>query len=349
MFASSLIIDLNAIAANVRFLQQKVGGSCAVAGVVKADAYGLGMAQIIPVMEREGCRFFFTATLEEAVALRKITAQPIAVLSGIAEGEAAEFTAHHLIPVLNTFEDVAHWRGEGRKPAILHVETGMNRLALPPEDVQKLIDDPHGLDIQMVMSHLACADEPDHPLNREQIERFNIIAKNFPKAQKSLANSSGIFLSPDIHYDMVRPGMALYGLNPTPWQENPMRPVVKLDVPVVQVKTLKAGESVGYGASYRCAENTIVATVALGYADGFLRSLGNKGTLYFNGKPCPVIGRVSMDLVTVDVGALPVHVGDKLEVIGDYQSVDDLATAAGTLGYEILTSLGARYKRVYKG
>ena len=232
----------------------------------------------------------------------------------------------------------------------------MNRLGFGLDETPVLLEDLgrlEGLDVKMIISHFACADEKDHEMNDAQYERFKAVAAHFPKAQKSLANSSGVFRDPRYHFNVARPGMALYGLNPTPEAPNPMRPVVSLDVRVLQIREVKAGETTGYGASYRHEKDTVTATVAMGYADGILRALSNKGRLYWQGQALSILGRVSMDSITIDLGGLAESkrpkVGDYLEVIGPHQSADDLATQAGTIGYEILTSLGERYERVYLG
>lgn len=357
MCVAILKIDLGALRHNYDLIKSEVRNGCAVAGVVKANAYGLGLKEVVSVLELAGCPFYFVALPEEAFALRSLTQKPIAVLSGCLSGYEEEFIAHDIIPVLNHLGAVAAWKDLARQkskklPAAVQFETGMNRLGLPEEEIQKFLNDPslrEGLDLCVIMSHFSCADEADHPLTAEQYKKFSAIAAHFPTVPKSLANSSGIFRGASYHFDMVRPGMALYGLNPVPEEDNPMRPVVSLYAPVLQVKTVKAGEAVGYGASFRAKNDVTIATVALGYADGFLRSIGNsgKGVLYFQGKPCPLVGRVSMDLVTADVTGLSVKPEDFLEVLGPYQDADTLAGAAGSIGYEILTSLGPRYKKEY--
>ena len=334
---ATLTIDLSAVAANYDLIKQRAG--CAVAGVIKADAYGLGMEKIWAALESRNCPFYFVATPDEALALRHLTKKPVAVLGGVYAGAEDEFIRHNIIPVLNTPEDLERWRSAAKKhhihlPAILHFDTGMNRLGftVPPDQINA-----DGLDIKIIMSHFSCADDKDHPLTAQQYERFQKIAAHFPAAQKSLANSAGVFRSRDYCFDLARPGMALYGLNPTPETDNPMQPVVKLEARILQVKKIARGDTVGYGASFRAEKETNVATVALGYADGFPRSLSGSGTLYYNGYPCPVIGRVSMDAVTVDAGTQALRSGEMLEVLGAHQSADDLAAAAGTIGYEILT------------
>lgn len=354
-----LSIDLKALADNYRLFQQKVGPKRQVAGVVKADAYGLGLEPIVKKLTELDCPQFFVATLEEAIQLRQINKEtPVAVLGGLFKGAEKEYIAHHILPVLNSPDDIGRWQQLARDkqeklPAFIHFDMGMNRLGLSPDETKQLISTPDmldGLDVQLIMSHFACADEKDHPLTKKQAHNFANIAQHFPNAKISLANSPGLFRDERYHYDMVRPGYALYGGNPTPEMKNPMKPVVELMVRVLQIRQNKKGESIGYGASHIFNKDTLSATVALGYADGFLRSGSNQAILYWNGQPCPVIGRVSMDLVTVDLSRitenLPVA-GDSLEVLGPHQTIDDLAEASDTIGYEILTSLGKRYHRQY--
>ena len=350
-----LTIDLNAISANIRHFQDVVGPHCAAAGVVKADAYGLGLVPVAQTLRACGVKTFFVATPDEGVALRNLFpgAENIAILGGLYPGAAQDYRAHRLTPVLNDLGQVNAWRSfAAGAPCILHIDSGMNRLGLDAADRAAILADPSrlaGLNLHLVMSHFACADDADHPMTARQFSLFDDLARRTcPGVPRSMANSSGAMRLQSYHLDMVRPGMAVYGLNPTPETANPMAPVVRLQVPVLQVRTVPAGDSVGYSATWRADQPTCVATVALGYADGFLRSLSGRGVLYANGVACPVLGRVSMDLVTVDAGGVPgLKPGDVLDVIGPGQGADDLAAQAGTIGYEILTSLGARYRRTY--
>jgi alanine racemase len=358
-----LTINLNALEKNYQTFQHKVGANCAVAGVVKADAYGLGFQPVVEKLTELGCSQFFVATLEEAIQLRGFNKNtPVAVLGGLYHGAENEYVTQHITPVLNSPDDIARWKNisankEKALSAILHIDTAMNRLglsAMETEDLINHIESLGNIDVQTIMTHFACADDKDHPLTQTQADRFVTIAlkfeKYFPKASKSLANSSGLFRNDDFHLDMVRPGYALYGGNPTPENANPMQRVVDLSVRILQVRACKKGETIGYGAGHKFTQDTQTATVALGYADGFLRSHSGQGQVYWQGQPCPVLGRVSMDAVTIDLsqieGALPTQ-GDQIEILGPNQSVDDIANAAGTIGYEVLTSLGARYRRLY--
>lgn len=352
-----LTVDLAALKRNYQRFSDHTKAS--VAAAVKADAYGVGMGPAARALAEAGCKTFFVATADEAAALRAQDAHiQVAVLGGVLPGLEDDFLHHTIHPVLNSLEMVERWaafakRKERPLDAILHFDTAMNRLGLGADETRHLIDNSTMLDtlnVRMVMSHFACSDENGHPLNDLQAQRFAAIAKHFPKAVISLANSSGILRDKTWHYDMVRPGYGLYGGNPTPETKNPMEAVVRLDIPVIQLRYVKKGESIGYGASHVFDADTTTATIAMGYADGFLRSGSNRARVFWNGVACPVIGRVSMDLVTIDLGgitgALP-HPGDLVEVLGPHQDVDALARDTGTIGYEILTSLGARYARAY--
>ena len=343
---AELVVDLGAIIANWRLLCARHAPG-AVAGVVKADGYGLGAAEVGRALQAAGCRHFFVAQLEEGLALRQALGQGamIGVLGGFDPG--ADDGAG-LIPVLNTPRDIAAHAAAGSR-AILHVDTGMQRLGLTEAEAASLhpgaLD---GLDLLYVMTHLACADEPGHPLTPLQARRFAAASARFPGIPRSFANSSGLFCGPDFASDLARPGAALYGLNPMPGQPNPMRPVVRLSVPVLQVRDVAAGETVGYGATWTAPRPSRIATLAVGYADGYLRSLSSRGLGSVAGHPVPLVGRVSMDLITLDVTELPrIDIGDMIDLLGPGHGPDEAASLAGTIGYEILTSLGARYRRRY--
>ncbi len=356
-----LTIDLDALAANYKLLKQRAAPAhCA--AVVKADGYGLGVGPVGRTLQAAGCTRFFVAHLDEGVTLREAlggagSTATIAVLNGLMPGQEEVFRAHDLIPVLNDLEQVARWsnecRANGPHPSILHLDTGMCRLGLPPDEQRTLFDDPQrldGLSLAGIMSHLACADTPDHPLNRQQQSDFAAAIKRLPEVDGSLAASSGIFLGPDWHFDMVRPGVALYGVAPTPGKPNPMAPVIKLSGKIIQIRHVDAPQTVGYGATHRVTGPTLVATVAAGYADGYLRSLSGRASANIGGVTVPVVGRVSMDLITLDISNAPAaQPGDMIDLIGPHFDVDAVADAAGTIGYEILTSLGRRYQRHYVG
>ena len=350
-----LHIDLAAIAANWRALAERAAPG-AVAGVVKANAYGLGASRIAPALYAVGCRHFFVAHLSEGVALRAaLGAGPmIAVLNGFAPGADEDAG---LVPVLNSLGDVLSHAAAGRsagqaRQALLHLDTGMARLGLDAGEQARLAADHAllmGLDLLYVMSHLACADEPGHPLNAAQAARFARACASLPKLKQSFANSSGLFLGSDYASDLARPGSALYGINPTPGAANPMRPVIRLEAPILQIRDIPVGASVGYGASFVAARPSRIATIAVGYADGYLRSLSGQGVAAYRDMILPMVGRVSMDLITLDVTEAPgLALGDRVTLIGGAApSPDDLAARAGTIGYEILTSLGDRYRRDY--
>jgi alanine racemase len=354
-----LEIDLGAIVANWRSLAAKAAPArCA--AVVKANGYGLGAASVAMALARVGCRLFFVATLDEGIALRRALGQKteIAILNGPLPGTAAEFAAENLVPVLNEPGQIEEWRRvaetHGGVPAILHVDTGMSRLGLTAREFAVFADDLarcKAIRWRALMSHLACADEPDHPLNQIQLQRFTSVRQRLTGVPASLAASSGIFLGPDYHADVVRPGAALYGVNPQLGSSNPLRPVVRLSGKILQIREIDRGESVGYGAAHIMEAPGRVATVAVGYADGWLRSLSHRGCGHIAGRRVPLLGRVSMDLLAFDVSAVdPAHAnpGATIELLGDLYGVDDAAADAGTIGYEILTSLGSRYHRIYR-
>ena len=355
-----LTIDLTAVAANHDIIRRQIGAQCGIAGVVKANAYGTGMARVASTLFQKGSRRFFVATPDEGFALRAaLPLAEVAVLGGGLPHNTDAYIHAHIEPVLNSLHDIALWRDAARKvgkmlPAIIHLDTGMNRLGLSAAEGDALLKDPallRGLDMIIVMSHFACADEKYHPLTDTQYEQFHRFAKNFPNAKKSLANSSGLFRSKDYHYDLVRPGMAIYGLNPTPEIISPMKPVVSLDARIIQTRHVKTGDTIGYNATHTFKGAGLTATVGLGYADGFHRAHNGKAKLFWRGHPCPLVGRVSMDLVTVDLSNLPAPLpqpGDWLEVLGPHQSADQLAEIAGTIGYEVLTNLSDRYQRIYR-
>lgn len=364
--ASSAIIsvDLDSIAGNWRKLKSRLAPGTECAAVVKADAYGLGARRVVPALAAAGCRSFFVVTLDEGFAL--VPAPPgcaIYVLAPPLSGNESEIADAGLIPTLNTLGDVEAWsafaRAAGRVlPAALHADTGMRRLGLAPAEVAALAGGPDrlsGIDVRLLLSHLACADEPHHPLNAKQLAQF-IAAKSRLAAARiappaSLANSSGIFLGAQYHFDLVRPGAALYGIAPVPGEPNPMTTVVRMQAKILQVRDVDASETVGYGATHRFARPARIATVAAGYADGYPRALSNAGTCFIGEHRASVVGRVSMDLTTIDVTGLPenlVRPGTLVDLIGPLNPPDDVAAAAGTIGYELLTRLGRRAKRVWR-
>jgi alanine racemase len=352
-----LTVDLGAIRANYRLLRSRIGAA-ACSAVLKSDAYGLGAARVGPALYQEGCRHFFVAHVDEGIALRPHLHgdAEIVVLHGAPPGAEAEFTDYKLTPVLNSLQQIASWRAHaailGRTlPAIVQVDSGMSRMGLAPAEVDAWLTDPHFLDgiaLRCVMSHLACADEPEHPMNAQQLARFQAIRARLPHCAASLANSSGIFLSSHYHFDLVRPGAALYGIAPN--ASHQMQSVVRLQGKVLQTRTIARGDQVGYGGRYRAGATQQVATVSVGYADGWLRSMSNVGIAVVDGIRIPLIGTVSMDSITFDASALPperLAPGSLVDLICPEHTVDAVARLAGTIGYEVLTGLGSRYYRQY--
>lgn len=339
-----LTIDLDAIAANWRALDARSGPGVETAAVLKADAYGLGAAAVAPALARAGVRTFFVALAEEGVALRAVLGPgpAILILSGLMPGDAPLCREHELVPCLNSLEQVAeHARRLPGHPAALQLDSGMNRLGLEPAELERI--DAAALAPVLVLSHLACADEPAHPQNAAQLAAFRTLAARFPGVRTSLAATGGILLGAEFHFGLTRPGIGLFGGAPF----TDARPVARLSLPVIQVRELAPGEAVGYGAAWIAQRPSRIATLAAGYADGILRAIGSGRVRLRDGeRSCPIVGRVSMDLITADVTDLA-EVPEILEILDDRQGIDDLADAAGTIGYEILTSLGGRYDRVY--
>ncbi len=356
-----LTVDLDAILSNWRQIHTQIGPAVTAAAVVKADAYGLGTDRVAPVLAAAGCRVFFVATIDEGVHLRRVVPDgDIFVLCGPLPGAEGELSAHRLTPVLNSLAQLALWRAHAAKrgerlAASLHFDTGMTRLGLDAKEAGRLAADASllvGLRPVLALSHLACADEAGHAMSPEQRDRFMALTAPFAHWPRSLSASSGLFLGRDYHFDLVRPGAALYGLNPRPGRPNPMIPVVGLAGKILQVRDVDTPMTVGYGATHCITGPGRIATVAVGYADGWFRSLGNRGHGVIGGERVPVVGRISMDLTTFDVSRLPPAVavpGALIELIGPGHDTDAVAAEAGTIGYEILTALGRRFARHYVG
>lgn len=361
-----LTVDLAALKRNYRRLVEE-GGGTPVAAVVKADAYGLGAERAAPALWDAGARIFFVALPDEALVLRRVLpeAAEIYVLGGLfGAGAERDLLAAAIRPVLNSLDEIARWgslaAAEGRPlPACLHVDTGMCRLGLPEDELAVLADEPErldGIEITYLISHLACGDKADHPLNRQQLEAFRAARSRLPATKACFANSPGSFLGQDFRFDLLRPGAALYGVNPTPGRPNPMAQVVRLQGRILQLRIVDPPGSVGYGAAFRATRRSVIATVSVGYADGFLRALSGRASAWIEGRKegtavaVPLAGRVSMDLITLDVTDLAEAppVGSFVDLLGPGQDVDAMAAAAGTIGYEVLTSLGRRYRRVYR-
>jgi alanine racemase len=360
----TLKIDLAAIEANWRTLSRQVrAAECA--AVVKDNAYGLGLEPVAAKLAQAGCKTFFVADLAEARRLRSRAREAaIYVLNGFSPESGPGFIEAGARPVINSTTELAEWDAfvaerNWRGGAALHVDTGMNRLGIPVDEAMALAPrvqtDNHG--ITLLMSHLACAEIPDHPLNAAQIRLFSEVRLLFRGIPASLANSSAIFLGDAAHCDLARPGAALYGINPTPGRPNPMQSVVELSGRILQIRSVDRGQSVGYGATWTAKRRSRVAVAAVGYADGLPRALSGinaarTGMASVAGKRCPLVGRISMDLICIDITDLSegaVHRGDDATFIGAGLLIDDVAACAGTIGYEILTHLGARCHLVYQG
>jgi len=353
-----LEIDLGAITHNYHFLRSQLA-TAQCGAVLKADAYGLGLQTVSPVLKAAGCRNFFVAVLEEALSLRELFAdRDIYAFNGLFPGTQSLYSQNQITPVLNDLGQIALWQNWAKSigrplPAIIQIDTGMWRVGLPPQEVMQLAAEPErleGLDIRYVLSHLACSEQQDHPKNNQQLETFQHALSILPKTRASFANSHGIFLGPQYHFDLVRPGRSLYGLTSRTPEAHGMKSAVHVYARIVQVSEASRGETIGYDATYHVKDPMKLATLSIGYADGFSRSLTNCGIVYIGDTPAPVVGRVSMDLITIDVSKVPTHdvyPGGWAEIIGDHISADDLAQAAGTNSREILVNLGKRYHRLY--
>lgn len=351
--APILEVDTTALAANWRTIRDRAAPA-RTAAVVKANAYGCGIEVVVPALAAAGCETFFVAHLSEAARARAVApSATIYVLHGLAPGAAAAFHRLDARPVLGSLEEIAEWSREGAgRPAALHVDTGMNRLGLRVEEaVARASDIRRMVSLSLLMSHFASAEVVDDPLNGSQVAEFETVRAVYSGIQASLPNSSGNFLSGVGAYDLVRPGYALYGGNPTPGRPNPMRPVVRLLAPVVTVRSVPAGETVGYNGQWRAARDSRIAVVAAGYADGFDRRAGSftdvpGGKAIVGGQLCPIVARVSMDLITIDVTeADDIRRGDAVTLIGGDLDIDRVAAQMDSIGYELLTHLAARVVR----
>ncbi|MFT6674692.1 MAG: alanine racemase [Sulfitobacter sp.] len=342
MTTASLTIDLSAIAANWQALD--AFSNCATAAVIKANAYGLGIERVGPALARAGARQFFVAAAQEGAALRQVLGDgpDIFILSGHMAGDSAILQGAGLVPMINSVDQLLTQveRLPGHRFGV-QLDSGMNRLGMEPSEWAALRDIALAQNPVLIMSHLACADEPQHPMNAAQLASFNDMTRGV-NVPRSLAATGGILLGPAYHFELTRPGVGLYG--GLPFAD--ARPVVTLDLPVIQVRDVAAGETIGYGNAFTAGTASRIATVAAGYADGLIRSMGGQAFVTAGGKKLPVVGRVSMDMLTIDITALETT-PDSLQLLGELQTVDTVAGFAGSIGYEILTSLGARYQRRY--
>jgi alanine racemase len=360
-----LTIDLVAVKENWRRLKARAG-SAECGAAVKGNAYGLGIDPVARALWEAGCRSYFVARPKEGEELRAILPEAtIYVLDGLFAGQAEFYAKLNLCPALISTSEAREWsafgRVYGRKlPCAIHVDTGINRLGFSAAEFAALLEDGftvEGLNVSLLMSHLACADDPGHPMNRRQAEAFKAVRNRLPGVPASLANSSGIFLGDGFTHDLVRPGIALYGGNPTQKVANPMHAVAILEGTVMQLREIGAGDTVGYGATWQAARPSLVAVLGAGYKDGVPRALSSReqdgpAQVFIGGRRCPVIGRVSMDMMAIDVTGLPpgtVARGTRAEILGRNIAIDEVASWAGTISYELLTRLGSRYARLYTG
>lgn len=367
--SNRLTIDLRALIENWLSMG-RLSGKARAAAVLKADAYGVGIEPVAEALYEAGARDFFVASVEEGVDLRPLVPDGrIYILAGMWPGNEQLFFDNGLVPIINSEEQLACFMAaiseRGDHPCVLHVDTGMNRLGLSVDEALALAGDPSrpaSFSPILVMSHLACGDDPQSPLNRRQLESFRAVTAAFEGVESSLANSAGVHLGPDFHFDMTRPGIAVYGGEAVNGMANPMKPVVRAEARIIQIRTAKAGESASYGAAAMLEHDTRIATVAVGYADGYHRASGAGVPLrqtnlagasgFVAGHRVPLLGRVTMDLSLFDITGLPegaVRTGDYIELFGENILLDEAARSAGTIGYEFLTSLGGRYERLYIG
>ena len=356
---SFLVIDIDAIVSNYQTLRSKLTNAhCA--ATLKANAYGLGIKKIAPALDKAGCPTFFVATLDEAVELRKILTskrKSILVLNGFLTGTGSIFKQYNITPVLNNLCQLEKWVDfnttlKERQKAALHLDTGMNRLGLDNTDLRRLMNNPQILikaNIYMLLSHLACSDEPKNPMNKNQLLEFNSWIKHLPSMTASFANSGGIYLGEKFHFDLVRPGLALYGSVPGHLQ-NDLKNCISLYGRVLQLREVDKGQLIGYGGTYKLPKKARIATIGVGYADGYQRVLSGSSTVFHRGFPLPLVGRISMDSITVDISSLPdnnLKEGDFVELLGKHFTIDQAASLAQTVPYEMITGLGRRHYRYY--
>jgi len=352
--APRLIIDLATIQSNYAKIRELAPGADAGA-VVKANAYGLGATEIVPALADAGCRTFYVAHTQEGREARAALAgrpADIYVFNGFWPAELPALREAELFPVINELAQLEQLRDQAPDlPCALHFDTGMNRLGLGPEETDALIADParlDAIDVRQIMSHLACADEPVYPLNALQLKRFRRVREAFPGIPASLSNSAGVLLGPDYHFDVLRPGLALYGGVPAPGHDSPFEPAVEIDAPVLQIRELRPGDTVGYGATFQADSPRRIATVAAGYADGLLRAFGNGGYGRIGETRVPILGRVSMDLIGVDITDVAETIAPGHPVCFLGGDIEDMADSAATISYEFLVRLGLRFHRIYK-
>ncbi len=358
---TTLEIDLKSICHNFKKIKKKVGKHCIVAATVKANAYGLGVEQVSKSLIKHKCKDFFVATLMEGIELRSYSKSiNIYILNGLNSGKCSIYEKYKLTPVLNSMNQIREYEIYQSKikksmNAIIHFDTGMSRLGLDEAETEKLINNKKNIlkktNIRYIMSHLACGDDPKSKKNSKQLKMFRKISKSFENIKMTLANSAGTLLGKNYHFDMVRPGISLYGGNAQKNEKSNYRHVIKLSAKLIQIRQIKKGSTVGYGATYKAKKKMVIGTISIGYADGLNRLFSNNMKCYYKRKEINLIGRVSMDLITLDLSKFQkkdVQINDRIEIINDQNNINQISKNIGTIPYEILTNLGQRYSRKYK-
>ena len=355
-----LEIDLKALSKNYKNINNKLDKNVHCAATVKANAYGIGDKPVIKNLIKDGCKIFFVAHFSEAARLRNYSKSiKIFCYHGINHKNFKEFMKFNIIPVTNTLQQVLmidslNKQKKFNKKIAIHFDTGMSRLGLDKKETKWLIDNKSkisNIKIELIMSHLACADQPKNPMNEKQLQKFNLIRKEFKKSKASLANSAGIFLNKKYHFDLVRPGIALYGGNPFINKDIKLHNVIKLKAKVIQIRQIQKNDTVGYGATFKAKKDMLIGTIAIGYADGINRKFSNNMYVSLNNINLKVLGRISMDLITIDMSHFPELLNSKkiiyVDVINKLNNINNISKNINTISYEILTSLGNRYKRKY--
>jgi alanine racemase len=356
---SVIEINLSALNANYNFIKSFLTNNTKVAAVIKANAYGLGAKEILESLSETDCKDYCFAYVSEALSLKdKLHGYNVYIFNGITHEDTIECAINNYIPIIGNFYQLEIWKQTASKlekklPAILHVDTGMGRLGFSETQLHKIISNPElieGIEFQYLMSHLACADERDHPLNKIQLGLIQKYSSYFPNLPITFANSAGILLSPNYHFSMVRPGCALYGINPNNDLSNPMKQVVTIKAQVLQIREIENDQNISYGGRYTARKGQRIAVLAFGYADGYIRIQTNNAFGYFKGYRIPIISTITMDLVMADITSIPeqlINEMDYVELMGENITVDEVAKYAKTIGYEVLTRLSNRIKRVY--
>ena len=358
---TTLEIDLKSICHNFKTIKKKVAKNCIVAATVKANAYGLGVKEVTKSLIKHHCKDFFVATLMEGIELRSYNKSVnIYILNGLEIGKCSIYKKYKLTPVLNSIKQIREYEIYQSKikksmDAIIHFDTGMSRLGLDEDETNKLIKNRNNIlkktNIVYIMSHLACGDDPKSKKNNKQLSMFREISKSFKNIKMTLANSAGVLLGKNYHFDMVRPGISIYGGNAQKNKKNSFRHVIQLSARLIQLRKIKKGSTVGYGATYKAKQNMMIGTISLGYADGLNRLFSNNMKCYYKKKEINLIGRISMDLITLDLSKFrkkDIQINSRVEIINDQNNINKISANIGTIPYEILTSLGHRYSRKYK-